>query len=287
MFLSRFRAAVNGFLEDEAYQMGAALAYYALFSLAPLVLLAVAILGTVYGEKKAREEIVSQVSGLVDDNAAKAAGTVLEGAGDAPSFTSALTGASVVGIVSLLFGASSLFTSLRLSLHRIWRIKEPKKESVVWGFVKTYLLATIMVAVACTFVLLLMLSGALTHRLVHLPIFTYAGPLVDLIASTVLLTALFTVTFHVLSDYQLDVAQVWFGGLVSALLFTIGKMAIGLYLGLVDIASAYGAFGSMVVFLAWVYYSAQILFFGAEVVRAGLPKEAPAEQPGAGVAQRV
>jgi membrane protein len=266
--LSRFRDAAVGFSEDNAFQMGAALAYYALFSLAPLLLLAIAILGTVYGEKKARSEVVEQLRGLVDKRAADAANSVLEGTEHTPSLASM----SVVCVASLLFGASGLFISLRSSLHRIWRIEAHKQEGLVWGLVKDYLLATIMVAVVCAFVLLMMLSGALTHRLVRLPSLSYAGPGVDLVASTLLLTVLFTVTFHVLSDYQLGVGQVWFGAMVSAVLFSLGKIVIGLYLGYVDLASAYGAFGSVVVFLAWVYYSAQILFFGAEVVGAGLPE---------------
>jgi membrane protein len=266
--LSRFRAAAAAFSENNGFQMGAALAYYALFSLTPMLLLAIAFLGMVYGEKTARDEVIEQLRGFVDKRAADAADAVLEGTEHTPSLASM----SVVGVASLLFGASGLFISLRSSLHRIWRIEAHKEEGFVWGLVKNYLLATVMVAVACAFVLLLMLSSALAHRLVSLPSLSYSGPVVDLVISTLLLTVLFTVTYHVLSDYQLGVGQVWFGAMVSAILFTLGKMAIGLYLGYVDLASAYGAFGSVVVFLAWVYYSAQILFFGAEVVRTGLPE---------------
>ncbi len=276
MILTRLREAAAGWSEDEAAQKGAALAYYALFSFTPLLVLAVAILGAVYSEADARSQVIAQIKGFAGDEAAEGVRVMLDNAQMTPSFT----GMSLVGAASLLFGASGLFTSLRSSLHKIWRIKA-EEDGLVWGIVKTYLLASLMVAVACIFVLVTLLVSALIPAITPLlkqalPALPYTGPAVDLCVSVLLLTLLFAFTFRILSDRTLSYWQVLFGAFVSAVLFAVGKMAIGFYLSYVNLASAYGAAGSVVVFLAWVYYSAQILFFGAEVVRAGLPKPATA-----------
>jgi membrane protein len=271
MALGRLRAAAAGWAEDQAAQMGAALAYYTLFSLAPLLILSLAVLGAVFGEAETREQVLAQVSGFIDDDSAEAVRTMLE------NFRGqrALAEASVVGLASLLFGATGMFTSLRSSLHRIWRLR-PAEAGVVWGFVQTYLLAFLMVLVSCVFLLCLLLVSAVMPLVYErwaglFPGLPWAGPALDFVVSCVVLTLLFAFTFRFLSDGRLRYGQLWGGAFVSAALFTAGKMAIGLYLAYAGLASAYGAAGSVVVFLAWVYYSAQIVFFGAEVIRAGLP----------------
>jgi membrane protein len=250
--------------------MGAALAYYALFSLAPLLVLAVAFIGVVYGEQRAKEELIAQVEQQIDRESADAVRILLD------NFKgSSVTNASLIGIATLLFGATGLFTSLRASLHRIWRIPS-QEEGLIWSLTKTYSLAVLMVIVSCVFLLLLLLASAvlplLTAKLIErFPAGPYTAPVVDLGVSTLGMTLLFAFTFRILSDRRLSYWQVSYGAFLSAVLFTVGKIALGYYFATVNLASAYGAAGSIVVFLAWVYYSAQIVFFGAEVIRFGLP----------------
>ena len=271
MIVGRLRAAMCGFIEDGASQMGAALAYYTLFSLAPLLVLALALIGVVYGEQRAKEELIAEVEKLIDRDSAEAVRTLLE------NFKgSNVANASLVGLATLLFGATGLFTNLRASLHRIWRIKSPP-DGVVWSLARTYSLALLMVVIACIFLLVILLASAvlpyLTHRLIErFPAGPYTAPLVDLGVSMFFLTILFAFTFRILSDRHLSYWQVSYGAFVSATLFTLGKIALGYYFASINLASAYGAAGSLVVFLVWVYYSAQIVFFGAEVVRFGLPE---------------
>jgi membrane protein len=271
MVLGKLRRAAAGWAEDQASQMGAALAYYTLFSLAPLLILAIAVIGLIFGEAQTQEKVLAQVGGFVDVDSAEAVRAMLENFRG----TRSLAGASAVGLASLVFGATGMFTSLRSSLWRIWRLR-PVEEGVIWGFVRTYLLALVMVLVSCLFLLFLLLVSTVMPILVErwadlFPGVPWAGPALDFVVSAVVLTLLFAFTYRFLSDGRLCYAQLWGGAFVAAALFTAGKMVIGLYLAYAGLASAYGAAGSVVVFLAWVYYSAQIVFFGAEVIRAGLP----------------
>jgi membrane protein len=269
--ITRLRRAANGWVEDQAGQMGAALAYYALFSLAPLLILGISLIGLAYGHEEARRRVVEQVERHSDPQSAEAVSALLDSFGGGRG----LTGASAVGLVTLVFGAAGLFTSLRASLHRIWRIQTPQ-DGLVRGLVKTYAVALSMVLVSCVFLLMLMVVSALLPLLApriaeRFPAFPYTGPVVDFAGSTLLLTLLFAVTFRVLSDRRLSYRQVSGGALVTAVLFAVGKIGLGYYFRFVNVASGYGAAGSLVVILAWVYYSAQIVYFGAEVVRFGLP----------------
>jgi membrane protein len=270
MIIGRLRQAAAGWSEDGASQMGAALAYYTLFSLAPLLVLAIALIGVVWGEERAKKELIEEVEKLIDKESGDAVRTLLE------NFKgSSVTGASAVGLATLIFGATGLFTSLRDSLHRIWRI-DSKDDGLLWSLFKTYGLALLMVVMSCVFLLLLLLASAfmpvLTAKLKErFPTLPYVSPGADFAVSVLFLTLLFAFTFRILSDRRLSYWQVSFGAFVSAVLFTLGKIALGYYFATVNLASAYGAAGSVVVFLAWVYYSAQIVFYGAEVVRFGLP----------------
>jgi membrane protein len=269
--IRRLRAAGRGWVEDEAAHMGAGLAYYTLFSLMPLLVLSIAVIGALFGEEQTKDYIVAQVRGFIDNDSAMAVQTLL----DSFRTSRVVTSASIIGIVSLVFGATGMFTSLRSSLNRIWRVT-PVDDGIVTGLVKTYLLALLMMFVTCVFLILLLLVSTLMPLLAarwaeQFPTIPWSGPAADFVASTFLLTLLFVFTFRFLSDGQVRYSQVWGGALVSALLFAAGKMAIGYYLTYADLASAYGAAGSVVVFLVWVYYSSQIFFFGAEVIRFGLP----------------
>jgi membrane protein len=269
--IRRLKAAGRGWVEDEVSHMGAGLAYYTLFSLMPLLLLAIAVIGALFGEDQTKEHVVAQVNNFIDNDSALAVEAMLDSFRTSKAFSQA----SIIGIVSLVFGATGMFTSLRSSLSRIWRLP-PVNEDIVTGLVKTYLLAFLMIFVTCVFLILLLLVSTvmplLAQRWVEqIPSIPWSGSAANLVASTFLLTLLFVFTFRFLSDGQIRYSQVWGGALVSALLFTVGKMAIGYYLAYANLSSAYGAAGSVVVFLAWIYYSSQIVFFGAEVIRFGLP----------------
>jgi membrane protein len=268
----RLKKAGQGFADDQAAQMGAALAYFTLFSLAPLLILGIAIVALIVGEAESKDHVVANVRAYVNDDIAEAVRLMLDNFH--PTRLQVGVWTSVVGVVSLVFGATGMFTSLRSSLHRIWRLPTAN-DGFIRGYVKTYLLALLMIFVSVTFIVLLLLTTSAMPLLAiawaeQFPDIPWSGPIVGLIASLILLTLLFVFTFRFMSDGKLRYRQLWGGAFVSAVLFSVGKVAIGTYLAYVGLASAFGAAGSVVVFLAWVYYSAQILFFGAEVIAAGM-----------------
>jgi membrane protein len=276
MLVGRLRAAGRGFAEDQATQMGAALAYYTLFSLAPLLLLGIAVLAMILGEAGSREQVVANVEQHTNKEFAEAVRLMLDNF--RPTRLQVGVWTSVVGGLSLLFGASGMFTSLRSSLHRIWRLP-PVDEGVIRGFVKTYVLAGVMVLVFCAFILVLLVVNTAMPILAPLwvdwaPAVPWSPFVAGMAITILVLTLLFVFTFRLLSDGRLPYRRLWLGAFVTAVLFGVGKFAIGAYLGYVALASAFGAAGSVVVFLAWVYYSAQIVFFGAEVIRAGMQPRA-------------
>jgi membrane protein len=271
--IARLKAAAVGFAEDQAGQMGAALAYYTLFSLTPLLIVALAVLGMLMDQAQARANVLENLARF-NPESAEAVGVMLD------SFHNARgrAGFSVVGLASLLFGATGMFTSLRGSLCRVWRLSDPS-EGVITGFAKTYLLALLMILVSCAFLVsLLLVSASLPafqllweESVSRLP---WSQEAALFAASTLCLTLLFLFTYRFLSDGRLPYGRLWLGSFVTAILFGVGKVVITQYLRYADFQSAFGTAGSVVVFLAWVYYSAQILFYGAEVIRAGLPSPA-------------
>lgn len=270
MLIRRLKAAGQGWAEDQASQMGAALAYYALFSLMPLMLLGISLLARVVGDAESEEQVLRPIREYLDEDSAEAIRAMLHNFRD----KQASVGTSLVGLVSLVFGASGMFTSLRSSLHRIFRL-QPISQGVVFGFVKTYLLALVMVFVSCTFLIVLLLT-TVAMPIVNLkwiewfPTIPWSAPLASFAASLLSLTLLFAFTYRLLSDGRVPYRYLWLGAFVSAVLFNVGKRSMATYLAYANFGSVYGTAGSIVMFLAWVYYSAQIIFFGAEVVRAGM-----------------
>jgi len=249
---------------DGAPRLGAALAYYATFSLAPLLIIAVAISGLVFGREAATGQIIGQIQGLVGPDAAAAIQAMIEKT-DQPA---ASIIASVIGLVVLLFGASGVFGELQQSLNTIWDI-QPKPDRGVAAAVKDKFFSFTMV-LGTGFLLLvsLVISAGLTALgnfvVGLLPGWDFLAQVVNFVISLVVITALFALIFKYVPDAEVAWADVWVGALVTALLFTIGKALIGLYIGYSSFSSTYGAAASLVVVLLWVYYSAQILFFGAE-----------------------
>nr|WP_242038415.1 YihY/virulence factor BrkB family protein [Chroococcidiopsis sp. [FACHB-1243]] len=250
--------------EDKASRLAAALAYYTVFSLAPMLIIAIAIAGAVFGEEAARGEIVTQIQGLVGRDGAKFIETAIEGA----SKPQAGTIASLISIAVLLFGASGLFAQLQDSLNTIWEV-QPKPGRGLIGILRDRFLSfTMVLGVGFLLLVSLVLSAGLSGLVNFLgSLLPGIGALLQLanfVLSFAVTTLLFGLIYKVLPDVKIAWSDVWSGAIVTSLLFSIGRFALGLYLGNSSFGSTYGAAGSVVIILVWVYYAAQILFFGAE-----------------------
>jgi membrane protein len=253
----------NKWLEDKVPRLGAALAYYAAFSIAPLLILLMEIVGFFYkGDTLPR--IQSQISMMAGDNAAEAIVAVIKGVQSAGG-----TGtATILSVVTLLFGATGMFGQLQDAMNTIWEVT-PKPRRFWSDILRTRFLSFLMI-VAFSAVMLVSLVATTFLATVSkyfqqmLPFTASLWPIVDFGISFALTSLLFAAIFKILPDVDIAWNDVWLGAAATALLFAIGKIGIGLYLGRISFNSAYGAAGSFLVLLAWVYYSAQILFFGAE-----------------------
>lgn len=249
---------------DNVPRLGAALAYYTVFSLAPLLIIVIAIAGLAFGREAAQGQIVGQIQGLVGIDGAQAIETMIEHA------RSKSTGiiAAIIGLFTLLFGASGAFGQLQDALNTIWDVT-PKPGRGIWGLIKDRFFSFLMV-VGVGFLLLvsLVLSAAIAAVGEYLNQWMASSAvfwqIVNTAVSLAIITLLFAMTYKVLPDVKLGWSDVWVGAAFTAVLFTIGKLLIGLYLGKSGVGSTYGAAGSLVIILIWVYYSAQILLFGAE-----------------------
>jgi membrane protein len=269
LYWETLKDAGTGWVDDKAQRMGAALAYYSAFSLAPLLLIATGIAGMVFGEQAARGEILHQVADLVGPSAAQALEEILKNSADQGAL------ATVVGLAVLLFGASGVFVELQDSLNTIWKVPPPPGLGV-WAWIRDRLLSfTLVVSTGFLLLVSLVLSaglsalgGMLAPLTNGLPGGVWVWQLANIGLSFALITVLFAVLYKVLPAAPVAWGDVWLGGALAALLFTLGKYLIGLYLGRGSVTSALGAAGSGVVMLVWVYYSTQILFFGAEFTRA-------------------
>ncbi len=260
--------AVSQFVDDNASAMGAALAYYALFSLAPLLILAVLIAGSVYGEEAARDRVVEHFTEALGPEVAQEVARILDhalGSGKGRL-------AAGLGLAALVFGAVGAFLHVRYCLSRIWRLRPVVLHGLVHALLN-YCLALVMVF---SVALLLVVSLAISTLLPLLGEETGPVPLLgmprlhalDAGVSVLLLSLFFALVYRVLSARRISWGYSAYGAIVSAVLFTIGKIVIGRYLASTTTASAYGAAGSLVLFLIWVYYSAQMFFFGAEMIQA-------------------
>jgi len=246
-------------------RLGAALAYYTVFSIAPLLVVSIAIAGLVFDEEAARGQIVGQLGGLLGPQGASAIETMVE---KASLREGASIGASLLAFGTILLGASGAFGQLQAALNEIWDVT-PKSEGGVWRAVRRRLLSFGMVLVIGFLLLVSLVVAAGVAALDGLVGARSEAwqPLLaalHLVVSMGLATLLFAAIFKLLPDRDIRWRHVWIGALVTALLFEVGKWAIGLYLGNASVGSMYGAAGSLVVVLVWVYYSAQILFLGAE-----------------------
>jgi len=260
--------AAQEWARDKIPQMGAALAFYSVLSIAPLLIIAIAVAGLVFGEQAASGQLDAQIREFVGE---EGAGAVKEMLANAQKPGGGII-ASVVGVVTLLVAASGVFGQLQDSMNTIWEV-EPKPGRGIWGFLKDRFLSFAMV-LGIGFLLLvsLVLSSVLSalggafEQVLPVPAALLQG--VELLVSFTVITLLFAMIYKFLPDVEIAWGDVWVGSVLTALLFTVGKFAIGLYLGRSSYGSAYGAAGSLVVLLVWIYYSSQILFFGAEFTKA-------------------
>jgi len=260
--------AFNGWLDDRAASMGAAIAFCTLFSMAPMLLLIIAVAGLVFGPDAARGALMGQLEGLMGREGAAALQAMIASAGHPVSGTIA----TIVAVGTLIVGATTVFAELQASLNVIWKAEPPKEPSIVW-LVRVRLLSLSLIG-AIGFLLLvsLVVSAALTALSNYLagimPGLDIIMQVVNLLISLAVITTLFAMIYKVLPDVKIPWRDVWFGSFITAVMFSVGKLLIGLYLGSSNVASAYGAAGALVVVLMWVYYSSQIFLFGAEITRA-------------------
>ena len=262
------RKSVEAWVGDYAPSMGAALAYYALFSIAPLLIIAIAVAGLVFGQEAARGEIVAQMQGLIGREGAIAVQDLLKNAHEPAQNIFA----TMVSIIMLVIGATTVFGELQSDLDRIWRVPASAKESGIWTLLRTRLLSFGMV-LGLGFLLLvsLVVSAAIAALgkwwggfIEGWEAFLHA---LDFSISFAITTLLFAMIYKLIPRAKIAWRDVWVGAAVTALLFDIGKFLIGLYLGNTGVASSFGAAGSLAVLLVWVYFSAQIFLLGAEFTR--------------------
>src|SRR3984893_6437598 len=261
------RDAAEGWMVHRASSTGAALAFYTIFSLAPVLILSIAIAGFFFGEAAARGEIVDQIGCLVGPQGAELVQLVLQNA----SRRDAGLIATIFSIVTLILGANTALAELKAGLDQIWDVP-PERRTGFWYSVRTRLLSVGLILVLGFLMLVsLAISAALTalEKLSYGELFinTVLG-WINSLFGFVLVAALFATIYKVLPSVSIAWRDVTVGSLVTALLFTAGKFAIGVYIGNSGVASTYGAAGSVVLILIWVYYSAQILLYGAEFTRA-------------------
>jgi len=251
--------------EDQPFQLAAALSYYTLFSLAPLLIIIIAIAGFVFGQEAARDQIVETIQGLIGRESAQAIQGMIQNASDQPK-----TGivSTVLGVVALIFGAGGVVGQLQTSLNTIWGVT-PKAGQGVWGFVRQRFISYAMI-LGIGFLLLVSLAvSALLTGLTQLMGTLFGGTAflahaLELLISFIFVTALFAMIYKFLPDARIEWRDVWIGAALTSFLFTIGKFLIGLYLGSSGVTSAYGAAGSLITVLLWVYYSSLNFFLGAE-----------------------
>jgi len=259
------RKAIASWVADYAPSMGAALSYYSVFSLAPLLLIVISIAGLAFGEEAVRGELFGQLNGLLGADAAKA----IEGLLASVSQPTEDIASTVIGVAVMLIGATTVFGELQDALDRIWRAPARDRTGGLWGLVRERLLSFGMI-LGLSF--MLMVSLVFSAAVAALGKW-WAGAFgswelllqcVNLVVGFALTTVVFAMIYKLMPRVSVQWRDVWIGSLVTALLFTIGRFLIGLYIGKSGVASGFGAAGSLIVVFVWVYYSAQIFLIGAE-----------------------
>jgi membrane protein len=257
------RETVDDWQADEAPRLGASLAYYALFSLAPMLVIVIFIVGFVY-KGDTVGHIQSQVQSLVGADAAKTVATAIHNAGTLGNGIIA----TVISLLVLGLGATGVFSELHTAMNKIWKVRR-REEGIMLGMLRDKFAAFAMVLAIAFLLLVSMIVSAVLSAITSY--FSYLLPganviwhLADLVVSFGVVTLLFALLFRYVPDVRVSWRDVWIGAAATALLFNLGKLLIGLYIGRSSVSSMFGAAGSVVVILSWVYYSSQLIFLGAE-----------------------
>ena len=252
-------------IEDSPFQLAAALSYYALFSMAPLLVISISVAGFFFGSEAAQNRIVDTIRETVGQESAQAIQAMIQNASEKPK-----TGmiSTFMGAVALLFGAGGVVGQLQTSLNTIWGVA-PKPGPGVWGFVRQRFVSFAMVLGVGFLLLVSLVVSALLAGITELLNSSFNGAAFiahafDVLVSFAFITLLFAIIFKFLPDARIQWRDVWIGAALTSLLFTVGKFLIALYLGTSGVTSAYGAAGSLITVLLWVYYSSLIFFLGAE-----------------------
>ncbi|WP_083745778.1 YihY/virulence factor BrkB family protein [Variovorax sp. KK3] len=262
------RQAVNAWVDDYAPSMGAAISYYTIFSLAPLLIIVIAVAGALFGREAAQGQIVGQVSGLVGQDGAKAIEAMLASVSEPDK--GLIAGA--ISLVVLLIGSTTVFAELQSALDRIWHVPEREKPSGVWAVLRARVLSFgLIMGLAFLLIVSLVVSAVLAAfgnwfgGLV--PGWEALLQVLNLLISLGIMTLLFAMIYKLMPTARIAWRDVWIGALVTAVLFELGKLGIGLYLGKSGVDESFAAAGSLVVLVAWVYYAAQIFLLGAEFTK--------------------
>jgi membrane protein len=262
------KQAVYGWLDDHAATMGAAIAYYTVFSLAPMLVMVIGVAGLAFGREAAEGALFGQLAELIGPESAEAVQALLRGA----SSTRSGILATAIGIGTLIIAATAVFGQLQSALNVIWKAPASGNLSV-WSLLKSRLLSlSVILVIGFLLLVSLVISTALAAFSDYLDR-VLAGlatilRIVHLTFSFGFTTVLFATMFKILPDHRVEWEEVWLGAAIAALLFTVGKHLISLYIGSSNMASTYGAAGALIIVLVWVYYSAQILLLGAEFAKA-------------------
>jgi membrane protein len=264
-----FRKSVMAWIDDFAPSMGAAISYYTIFSMAPLLVIVIAIAGAVFGREAAQGEIVAQIGGLVGQDGAIAVEALLRSASEPDKGLVA----GAISAVVLLIGATTVFAELQSALDRIWHVPEREKPSGVWAVLRARLLSFgLILGLAFLLIVSLMVSAGLAAFDAWfgglLPGWEILLQVSNELISIGVFTLLFAMIFKLIPTAAIGWRDVWIGAFVTALLFELGKLLIGLYLGKSGVSESFAAAGSLVVLVAWVYYAAQIFLLGAEFTKA-------------------
>jgi membrane protein len=262
------KTIINEWIEAEPFQLAAALSYYTLFSLAPLLLIAIGVAGFVFGREAAQNQIVETLQGMIGQESAQTVQEMIQTSNEKPK-----TGmfSTIIGFVALLFGAGGVVGQLQTSLNKIWEVS-PKPGQGIWGFIRQRFFSFAMV-LAIGFLLLVSLlvtallssfTGMLSSLLGDA---TFVAHAIDILVSFGFVTLLFALIYKYVPDVEIQWKDVWVGAALTSVLFTIGKYLIGLYIGTSGVSSSFGAAGSLITVLVWVYYSSLIFFLGAEFTK--------------------
>ena len=258
-----FKTAALQWVEHKDARLGAALSYYSVFSIGPLIVIAIAIAGLFFGADAVRGEVTGGLKGMLGESGTKAIEGMLEGANKPQQGIIA----TVIGIGALIFAAIGVVVQLKDAMNTVWEVKAPPGKGI-WGFARTYVLSFAgVLSVGFLLLVSMLLTTALAAAGKYLGSFLPEAALqaLSFVVSFGVITLLFALMFKWLPDTEVEWRDVWLGAVITALLFEIGKSLIGLYIGKQGLESTYGAASSIVVVLVWVYYSAQIVLFGAEL----------------------